>query len=275
MPEDKNKDTPRNRLAVISTEISFTIHSIIILFILKQIPIILDCKNEIYLLYSEIYPWLITVLPVLCGVYIIVDLLHPFVRVRRKIDAIFRKRRILCIVLNTVVGTLAGLLLVNTIATLIVSSPQNNKPSKITILYDTGSMNRFAVRELATPLILEAGIKKSDFSVLPLSANSLVESVRQATYLIVLSHGDDGKAYSTHPLKSYEYSLFERIKKENLRLAYFSACYLGVKGYREKWRQAMKPAKIILYDRESAMLEHGIWLVFKAKGEMERVWKNQ
>jgi len=273
MPRDK--DAPHNRLAVILSEISSTVFIIIILFLIKQIPIILDYKNEVYSVYSKIYPWLIMTLPILCAVYIVADALHPFVRARRKADAIFGKWRILCIVLNTVVGTLAGLLLINTVAALVVSPAQNSGPSKITVLYDAGSMNIFVVRELATPLILETGTGKSDFSILPLSENSFIESVRQATYLIVLSHGEDGKMYSTRPLEPYEYSLFGNIKKENLRLVYFSACYLGVKGYGEKWRQAMMPAKTILYDRESAMLEHGIWMVFRAKDEMERVWKKQ
>lgn len=259
------------RLRVILTEISSIVFVIFVLFLIKQILIILNWKNEVYRVYSIIYYWIIITVPILFCAYIIVDIFHPFIRIRGKITSTIKKWKIGFIIINTIIGALAGLMLITTIVALIITPTVSSKPLKITFLYDTGSMSRFMVQEFATPVLVELGIDKKELAILPLSNNSFVESVKEATYLIVLSHGEEGKVYSTKPLNEYEYSLFEGIQKENLKLVYFSACYLGINGYKEKWKQAMMPARTILYDRESAVLEHIIWIVFNAKSSITRV----
>jgi hypothetical protein len=42
-------------------------------------------------------------------------------------------------------------------------------------------------------------------------------------------------------------------------------------GNDEKWKEAMAPAEITIYDRESAVLEHMIWLIFRGKRIIKRI----
>lgn len=256
------------RLKIILTEMSSLVFAILLLFLIKQILIILNWKNEVYRVYSSIYYWMIIAVPILFGLYIIVDILHPFISIRVKITSIIKKWKIAFIIVNSIVGILLGLILVNTIMTIFITPYESSKPLTITFLYDTGAMSKFMVQELATPMLIELGLDKRDLAILPLNNINFVEGVKDAKYLIVLSHGENGKVYSTKPLNAYEYNLFDGIQKNNLRLVYFSACYLGTNNYRVKWKQAMIPAKTILYDRESAVIEHIIWIVFKAKSSI-------
>ena len=266
MPDDTEKK--ESHVTVILTEVSSIAFILLILFLLKQVPIILDSKNGVFQAYSWVYYRLIKTIPVLCGIYIAVDLFHPFTRAREKIALFIRKWRIGFTVINTAIGVLAGLLLINTILALTVVTSGNSRPARVTFLYDAGSMSRFTVQEFATPLILESGIDKTELAILPLSEESFTESVKRAACLIVLSHGEAGKVYSTNPLKAYEYSLFEGMQKGNLKLVYLSGCYVGAGGYMEKWENAMAPAKTIAYDRESAVLEHIVWIAFRANAEL-------
>ena len=266
MPNDTEKQ--RNRVAVILTEASSVAFILLILFLLKQVSVILGGGNGVSQAYSWAYYRLIKTIPVLFGVYIAVDLFHPIAGAREKIGQFIRKWRIGFAVINTVIGVLAGLLLINTILALIIASPVNSRPARVTFLYDAGSMSRFMVQELAAPFLLESGIDRAELAILPLNEQSFAESVKEATCLIALSHGEAGKVYSTNPLKAYEYSLFEGLRKEALKLVYLSGCHVGEGGYAEKWKNAMAPAKTIVYDRESAVLEHIIWVVFRAKAEL-------
>jgi hypothetical protein len=74
--------------------------------------------------------------------------------------------------------------------------------------------------------------------------------------------------YSTSPLLMYSYDLFAQTKKEKLQFAYFTACDLGLYDYKEKWTNALKPAKVILYTRESSILENILWILIKSKKEI-------
>ena len=266
MPNDTEKK--ENHVRVILTEVSSIAFVLLILFLLKQVSVILDNKNWVSQAYSRIYYRLIKTIPVLCGIYIAVDLFHPLVRARENIALFIRKWRIGFAAINTVNGVLAALLLINTISALAVVSSGNSRPARLTFLYDAGSMSRFTVQELAAPLLLESGVGKTELAVLPLSEESFIESVKEATCLIVLSHGEGGKVFSTNPLKAYEHSLFEGTQKRTLKLVYLSGCYVGAGDYMGKWKNAMAPAKTIAYDRESAVLEHIVWIAFRANAEL-------
>lgn len=268
------KRYPRNEnwLLMVS-EISFCAFIVLALFIVKQLMIIANWKTRIYSLYSSVYYWLIVIIPLLCVLYILADAIHPIASVRSKLYGMIKKWEILFVMINVCIACIVILATINTILMLLYGPIQHDKPAEITILYDSGTLHKLVVQELATPLIFEMGLSKNKTALLPLEEKNLGDSLNEAKYLIVLSHGEGGKVYSTNPLTPYTFDQFGKYMKGQLKLVYFSACYLGSNGYAKRWEEVMAPARTILYSRESAILEHVVWLVFRARHAiMESGW---
>jgi hypothetical protein len=259
----KNKNDNKRYLIAVS-EISFAFFLVLVLFLIKQLIIIYSCKSNICRIYSSVYYCLIIVIPVLCTASIIIDIINGF-STRKGFSSIVYGQAFLFGIINIFIGALILLAIINTTIMLLIQPVQNDKPREMTILYDPGSLNGMLVCELATPLALEMIKNNIRVSVLPIDEDNIKMTFRISEYVVVLSHGDDGKVYTTKPLKPYENYHFKKLDKGILKLVYFSACNLGINGYDSKWENAMRPAKVILYNRESAVIEHIIWLLFKAK----------
>lgn len=249
----------------IYSEVSLGVLTIIVLFLFKQILIMLDTKSSVYMIYSSLYPFLLVITGIAVAVSITISLLrHLVAKGQRKSIIDFRKRKVFGI-LNILTGLLFLLLLLNTLGMLILT-PSDSKESKVlTVLYDPGSLNRTLIRELITPLAFELRFSKSEISILPITNDNLRSGFENTSYLFVMAHGIDGKLYTTNPLKAYSYSMIRELPKHNLKLVYYSSCYLGVNGNDRNWTEASYPGKVVLYKRESAILEHIIWVVFRAK----------
>ncbi len=238
---------------------------------IRQALIILNWKTKIFTIYSDIYYWIIVIIPSLCVLYVLVDLFHPIINLRKKLNIFFQKIKVLLLVVNVILGFLVAGIILNSILMVFVIPEDSQQASEVTIIYDSGSLNKIMVKELATPMVVELGIDKTQVSILPLTEKNIEAGINESRYLIVLSHGAGGKVYATNPLQAYTYEELERIPKRNLKLVYFSACYLGMDGNDEKWKEAMAPAEITIYDRESAVLEHMIWLIFRGKRIIKRI----
>ena len=57
---------------------------------------------------------------------------------------------------------------------------------------------------------------------------------------------------------------FAHYKMSKLEFLYFSACQLGVNYYSEYWQIILSPTKVVLFDRDSAIMEHVIWMLFNS-----------
>jgi hypothetical protein len=157
-------------------------------------------------------------------------------------------------------------LIISSISLLNIISPiQNKSISEVSVLYDEGSLIEFFVKPLFTPLAINAKRNNIQVSVQPLSEDSIIKSLTTSKYLFILSHGSDGKMYSTNPLTAYSCELFSRINKGKLMYAYFTACDLGYNGNHANWISAMEPAKIVIYDRESSILENVVFILSTSK----------
>lgn len=266
----RNTITLRQWYLIVS-EISLSAFIVLVLFLIRQTLIILNWKTKIFTIYSDIYYWVIVIIPGICVVYVLIDLFHPIISLRRKVNAFFLKIKVLLLVVNMILGFIVVCIILNSIVMKFVIPEDSQQASEVTIIYDSGSLNRLMVKELATPMVVELDIDKTQLSILPLNEKNIEAGINGSRYLIVLSHGAGGKVYSTNPLQAYTYEELERIPKPDLKLVYFSACYLGMDGNDVKWKEAMAPAEIIVYDRESAVLEHIVWLLFKGKEIIKRL----
>ena len=252
-------------LYTIYSEVSLGILTVIVLFLFKQIPIMLDTKGKVCIAYSSLYPLLLAMSGIAVAVSITISLLWRLVE-KRQIKGIidFRKRKVFGII-NIFIGLLFLLLLLNTFGMLLLT-PSDSKGSKeLTVLYDPGSLNRTLIRELITPLAFELRFSKSEISILPITSDNLCSGFENASYLLVMAHGIDGELYTTNPLTAYSFSMIHELPKQNLQLVYYSSCYLGVNGNDKNWTEASYPGEVVLYKRESAILEHIIWVAFRAK----------
>ncbi len=249
----------------IYSEVSLGVFTVIVLFLLKQIPIILNTKNSIYVTYSSLYHFLLAMTGIATVIGISISLLqHVVSKWPGKYLIDFRKRKVFGI-LNILTSLLFLLLLLNILGMLILT-PSDSKESKVlTVLYDPGSLNKTLIRELITPLAFELKFPKSEISILPITNDNLRSGFENSSYLFVMAHGINGELYTTNPLTAYSYSMIRELPKQNLQLVYYSSCYLGVNGNDNNWTEASYPGEVVLYKRESALLEHIIWVVFKAK----------
>ncbi len=270
MDDHRNKRNNRGHWKLALSELSCCAFVLLLLFLIKQSLIILGCSSGICALYSRIYPWLMVSIPIACVVWIMVSAMYPSARRGGKLYGLFSRSNYLCVAINGLIGVLCGAALINTLLMFVANPLRNDGPADMTILYDRGSMSEWMVRELATPLALELRPRHIQVAALPLEEKTLAASLAAASYVAVLSHGDDGKVYTTRPLRPYTFGQFASFPKGNLKWIYFSACYLGIDGYDALWRKAMEPADIFLYDRESAILEHAFWLLFRAKSAISR-----
>jgi len=252
-------------LYAIYSEVSLGILTVIVLFLFKQIPIMLDTKGELFIVYSSLYPFLLAMTGIAVAVSITISLFWHLVE-KRQIKGIidFRKRKVFGII-NIFTGLLFLLLLLNTLGMLILTPSDSKGAKALTVLYDQGSLNRTLIRELITPLAFELRFSKSEISILPITSDNLRSGFENARYLFIMAHGIDGKLYTTNPLTAYSYSMIRELPKPNLKLVYYSSCYLGVNGNDKNWAEASYPGKVIVYKRESALLEHIMWVVLRAK----------
>lgn len=252
-------------LYTIYSEVSLGILTIIVLFLFKQIPIMLDTKGKVFIVYSSLYPFLLAITGIAVAVSITISLFWHLGE-KRQIKGIidFKKRKVFGII-NVFTGLLFLLLLLNTFGMLLLTPSDSKGSKKFTVLYDPGSLNRTLIRELITPLAFELRFSKSEISILPITSDNLCSGFENASYLFVMAHGIDGKLYTTNPLTAYSYSMIHEFQKQNLKLVYYSSCYLGVNGNDKNWTEASYPGEVVLYKRESALLEHIIWVAFTAK----------
>ena len=100
-------------------------------------------------------------------------------------------------------------------------------------------------------------------AILPFTENNLKKALNESKYLFIASHGFDGLVFSG-PEKFYTYMDFAHYKMSKLEFIYFSACQLGVNYYSEYWQRILSPAKVVLFDRDSAIMEHVIWMLFNS-----------
>jgi hypothetical protein len=141
----------------------------------------------------------------------------------------------------------------------------DNGPQDITVIYDNSIMNESIVRTLFAPLAISLSNDSKNISAIPINKHNIEDALKKSKFIILLSHGGNGKIYANKPLTEYDCLLFRENNSGDLKYVYFSACYLGINGYKEKWENAMSPAKITIYNRESGILEHVLWIIFKAK----------
>jgi hypothetical protein len=99
--------------------------------------------------------------------------------------------------------------------------------------------------------------------ILPLTDETVKLALENAIVVVVWTHGSDGKIwlYSSKRWLPFEY--FRTYPKPRLKFIYFSACKLGKGEYEQLWNETFRGARIKLFKRDSAELEHILWNLFE------------
>jgi hypothetical protein len=95
---------------------------------------------------------------------------------------------------------------------------------------------------------------------LKLSRDAIRRALQEGHFVFIGSHGR-----ATGLLIEDGYVTPEEVKAmgagASLQFVYLTGCDSGAQ--REAWEQAFAPAKVVTYDRLTAVIEHGWWLLFK------------
>lgn len=176
-----------------------------------------------------------------------------------------KNKRIFKVANISLASFLLCLILVIAVFDLISPIEKEQDPEGFTVLYADvyGPASKNLLKAGFTPLALYLKQINEKVAILPFNESNLKNALVDSKYLFIASHGYDGYLFSG-PDKAYSYMDFANYKKSNLEFVYFSACGLGVDDYSEQWRRIMSPASIIIYDRDSAIMEHVIWILFKS-----------
>jgi hypothetical protein len=259
----ENKKQKARLFAVLSF-LSISIFILLILFLIKQGSMVFLSNSIFTTGYSQIYYILLVSIPILLLFSLVLYFLPKFT-ISSTVNSFLNEHIRIFRIFNIIILGSTILIAVSLILFIILSPIRNNKPGEMTVLFDRGSLCESIVKALFTPLALKMYPDNFNISVLPLNKSNIISSFEISEYVVFLSHGEKGKLYSTSPtLEEYSYQLFKGFSKDNVKFVYFSACYLGVDEYTNKWKNALKPAKVILYNRESAALEHMVWALFQA-----------
>jgi hypothetical protein len=161
-------------------------------------------------------------------------------------------------------------------------------PAPVCVLYDDmGAAPRWLFQLGAYRIALAARERWGDGSVavVPLDRANLETALAHGRFVILLCHGRDGcidkddfrvmtspEAYMgpegpvrmvcVHQDAARPDDWETLGHSKNLRLVYITACDGGK--HAERWREALRPAEVVTFDRLSAMLEHAWWLWFGA-----------
>lgn len=106
--------------------------------------------------------------------------------------------------------------------------------------------------------------------VAPLSRKSFIDAIRYGKFVFIASHGadrgdvllpgvfhgSDGQIYDFASLGPDEG--FAKYVGPSLQLVYLSACDAGHKA--AQWQEELAPARVMSFDRRSAIVEHIYWL---------------
>ncbi len=162
-------------------------------------------------------------------------------------------------------------------------------PAPVCVLYDDmGAAPRWLFQLGAYRIALAARERwgEGSVAVVPQDRDNLETALRHGRVVILLCHGRDGRidkddltvmpspeAYQSQEgpvrlvwVQEGEQGWETLAHGRDLHLVYITACDGG--RHADRWREALRPAEVITFDRLSAMLEHAWWLWFGAPGRV-------
>lgn len=140
-----------------------------------------------------------------------------------------------------------------------------------------GPLSEISLKTVLKPLALYLEESNEKIAILPLNKINLKKALNKSKYLFIASHGYNG--HIVFDSKSYSYTDFHTdfyidFDKSNLKFVYFSACKLGVGGNKLNWQRIMSPAEIIIFNRNSAVMEHAFWILFNSIDVVKKINKD-
>jgi hypothetical protein len=264
---------PRYWIAI--SAVALCIVEIFVLFLVRQLTYILCDKTLIFVIYGYFYIFAIIAIPLFILLYIAAQQISGNKKVDMLFNGIYANNKRLINSINYVVYiTVIAIISIGIVFELICPAKMSAL-GDLTVLYDKGSLNSYIVRTLIAPIAIDLDKNGEKVGMMELNNESIEKALHGSKYLIILSHGGDGKLYSTNPLVPYGSDEFRKMNNGSVKFAYFSACDLGINGNDLKWKSAMLPGKTVLYDRDSGILEHIIWLNFKGRNEIRQYEKTR
>jgi hypothetical protein len=99
--------------------------------------------------------------------------------------------------------------------------------------------------------------------ILPIQDETVKLALNNAIIVVVWTHGSDGKIwlYSSKRWLPPEY--FRKYHKPRLKFIYLSACQLAKGKYENLWHEAFGGARVQMFSRLSAEIEHVLWNLFE------------
>ena len=250
--------------------VALCIIEVFILFFIRQLTYILCDKTLIFVIYGYFYIFAIIINPLFVLLYIAAQQISRNKKADMFFDGIYANNKEFINKINYFVYmTVIAIISIGFVLELICPAKMGDI-GDLTVLYDKGSLNSYIVRTLIAPIAIDLDKNGKNVGMMELNNESIEKALYRLKYLIILSHGDNGKLYSTNPLIPYTSDEFRKMNNGSVKFVYFSACDLGRNGNGLKWKSAMLPGKTILYDRDSGILEHIIWLNLKGINEIRQ-----
>jgi hypothetical protein len=165
-------------------------------------------------------------------------------------------------VLTIAVGSVATLAILST----GVPATGGSKPAEVYLLYDAEIAPRW-MATLGGYRLTHAAIARwgqGAAAVAPITQESLHEALAYGRLVFLATHGLSGRILTCGEQLGPRELTSQAPPGKNLRFVYLTACHGGDAGL--EWREALAPARVVSFDRNSAALEHAFWLWFRAPG---------
>jgi hypothetical protein len=107
--------------------------------------------------------------------------------------------------------------------------------------------------------------------IIPASEKNMEIAFKNARFIYIAAHGYDGQLFFQSLDIVLEPEYFKQFQKDKLDFIYLSACSLGVKNYKKRWLQVFKDQTVVLFERDSAVLEHFLWMYFESTDVIKNI----
>ncbi|MGQ9592454.1 MAG: hypothetical protein ACUVYA_19410, partial [Planctomycetota bacterium] len=130
------------------------------------------------------------------------------------------------------------------------------------ILYDAELAQRwvFALATYRLALAADARWGRGATAVAPLTEESLREATSEGRLVYLGTHGEGGRILVRGKLLGPADMRAWIAPGEKLQFVYLAACHAGSAA--GEWARAFAPARVVTFDRNSAVLEHAAWFWF-------------
>lgn len=139
-----------------------------------------------------------------------------------------------------------------------------DRSPSVYVLYDAGLAPRwvFALASYRLALAAEARWGSGATAIAPLTKESLLEATSEGRLVYLGTHGEGGRILVGGKLLGPADLRAWIAADEKLQLVYLAACRAGSAA--GEWAEAFAPARVVTFDRNSAVLEHAAWFWFQA-----------